>query len=111
MVSSLPAAECVDVFAALGDAHRQALLLALDAETPKSITELSSVLPLTRQGVTKHLRALESAGLARSQRRGRETRFLAEPAGLRDAVAYLDRLSARWDAALDRLRAHVENDG
>ena len=108
-MASNSTAQCVEVFAALGDAHRQALLLALDAETPRSITELSSALPLSRQGVTKHLRALERAGLARSSRRGRETRFVAAPDGLRDATDYLKHLSAQWDQALERLRLHVES--
>ncbi|MEL7538284.1 MAG: helix-turn-helix domain-containing protein [Pseudomonadota bacterium] len=109
MKTEATTAQFIDVFAALADANRQALLLKLDASQSRSITELAGDLPLTRQGVTKHLRALERAGLARSARSGRETRFLAEPGALREAAGYLERISGQWDQALERLRQHVED--
>jgi DNA-binding transcriptional ArsR family regulator len=96
------------VFAALGDPTRLSLLSRLSDGEPRSIAALSSDSSLTRQAVTKHLRVLEGAGLVRSLRAGRETRFAYRPDRVEAAKAYLDRVSAQWDAALERLRALVE---
>jgi DNA-binding transcriptional ArsR family regulator len=63
---------------------------------------------VSRQAITKHLRVLADAGLVRSTRRGREQVWDLEPRRLADAHAYLDRISAQWDAALARLKAFVE---
>jgi DNA-binding transcriptional ArsR family regulator len=96
------------VFAALGDRTRMSLLTRLSDGEPRSIAALSADTQLTRQAVTKHLHVLEGAGLVRSLRAGRETRFAYRPERVQEARAYLDRVSAQWDAALERLRALVE---
>jgi DNA-binding transcriptional ArsR family regulator len=98
------------VFAALGDRVRLALLEALADGRPRSIAELAHGLPITRQGVTKHLRVLESAGILAAEQAGRETRFRAEPETLADARDYLARVTEGWDDALQRLKAHVEQE-
>jgi DNA-binding transcriptional ArsR family regulator len=58
--------------------------------------------------VTKHLAILQRAGLVRSERRGRERRFTLHRAPLDDARTVLGQIARQWDAAIDRLRAHVE---
>jgi len=96
------------VFAALGDSRRLALLARLSTEGPLSITELASGSEVTRQAITKHLEVLAGAGLVRDARAGRERLFELEPRPLADARRHLDGISARWDAAIERLRAKVE---
>ena len=96
------------VFAALGDPTRLNLLARLRDGRPRSIVELTDGLGLTRQGVSKHLRVLEDAGMVKSKRSGRESRFVFEPDGLAQARAHLERASRQWDRALERLRALVE---
>ena len=96
------------VFAALGDRTRLSLLTRLSDGEPRSIAALSVDTDLTRQAVTKHLRVLEDVGLVSSLRVGRESRFAYRPEPLDEARAYLDRVSAQWDAALGRLRELVE---
>jgi DNA-binding transcriptional ArsR family regulator len=103
-------ARSAPVFAALGEATRLALLARLGAEGPLSITRLTDGTDVTRQAITKHLRVLESAGLARGLRRGREQVWELEPAPLETARQSLEAISARWDAALERLKAVVEED-
>lgn len=98
------------VFAALGDPVRLALVEALGDGQTRSIAELTQGLPITRQGVTKHLRVLERAGVLAAERTGRETRFQAEPEALAVARSYLDRVAQGWDDALQRLKAQVEQD-
>jgi DNA-binding transcriptional ArsR family regulator len=101
-------AEPAAMFAALGDGTRLALLTTLARDGPRSISALSAQARATRQAVTKHLRVLERAGLVRSERAGRESRFAAQPEALDAARAYLDAVSAHWDDAIARLKAHVE---
>jgi DNA-binding transcriptional ArsR family regulator len=99
------------VFAALGDRTRLALLLALAAGGAQPIVALSADTGLTRQAVTKHLQALERAGLVSSVRVGREARFAFEPAAIGEAGAFLQEVAAQWDAAFGRLARHLEADG
>ena len=96
------------VFAALGDATRLELVERLSDGRPRSITQLTGGLGLSRQGVTKHLRVLEQAGLVRSSRVGRESRFTYVPEPVEEARSYLDIVSRQWDAALARLESFLE---
>ena len=103
--------ESAPVFAALGDATRLRLVARLSHEGPLSITRLSEGADVTRQAVTKHLCALEDAGLAHSRRSGRELIWELEPRRLQMARRCLDHISDQWDTALTRLKALVEDDG
>ena len=96
------------LFAALGDRTRLAVVIALCASGPLSITRLSERFDVSRQAVTKHLDVLADAGLVRSHREGRERIWEFEPRRLADAHDYLEQLSRRWDDALGRLKAFVE---
>jgi DNA-binding transcriptional ArsR family regulator len=96
------------VFSALGDPTRLSLLVRLSDGQTRSIAKLSADTRLTRQAVTKHLHVLQNAGLVRSVRVGRESRFGYRPEPIAEARAYLDGVSAQWDEALNRLRAFVE---
>jgi DNA-binding transcriptional ArsR family regulator/uncharacterized protein YndB with AHSA1/START domain len=61
-----------EVFGALNDPSRRALLDRLFEEDGRSLTELCDVLPdMTRFGVMNHLDVLESAGLITTRRDGR----------------------------------------
>lgn len=102
-------ADPAPVFAALGDRTRLALLQRLSDGQPRSIAGLSVDTDLTRQAVTKHLQLLEGAGLVKSQRTGRETRFMFQPRTLEAARTYLETVSVQWDSALERLRGLVED--
>jgi len=97
------------VFAALGDETRLSVLGRLAKGEPQSIARLTEGTRLTRQAVTKHLRVLEDAGVVRSVRIGRESRFTLEPRPIDEARDFLDLVSRQWDDALARLKAFVES--
>jgi DNA-binding transcriptional ArsR family regulator len=103
-------AEAARLFAALGDPTRLALAMAV-GEGARSIRDLARDLPVSRQGVTKHLHVLQAAGLLSAERRGREVLWRGRPEALAAAQAALDRIGAEWDAVLARLKAHVEAGG
>jgi DNA-binding transcriptional ArsR family regulator len=94
--------------AALGDATRLAIVAKLSKGEAQSITQLTEDASVTRQAIAKHLRVLEAAGIVRREPVGREMLFLLEPDPLLALQAYLERVSKQWDAALARLKVHVE---
>ena len=98
------------MFAALGDETRLALVRRLVGGGPQSIARLTAGAAVSRQGVTKHLEVLARAGIVRGSRRGRERVWQLEPARLDEAQQWLAAISGQWDAALERLRAFVEED-
>jgi DNA-binding transcriptional ArsR family regulator len=98
------------IFSALGDEIRLALVSKLSDGRPRSIMHLTKGLGLSRQGVTKHLRVLENAGLVKSRKLGRESRFVLAPDPVRTARNYLERVAADWDEALRNLKAFVEEE-
>ena len=97
------------VFAALGDPTRLALVSRLCSGGPLSIARLTAGTDVTRQAVTKHLHVLAEAGLVHGLRQGRERVWELEPRQLEAARRTLDLISRRWDEALGRLKAAVED--
>jgi DNA-binding transcriptional ArsR family regulator len=98
----------VPVFAALGDKTRLFLVMKLCGGRACSISQLTEGSKLTRQGVTKHLRVLEGAGVVRAARMGRESLFELDMGPIEEVKQYLDSVSRQWDEALGRLKAFVE---
>jgi DNA-binding transcriptional ArsR family regulator len=108
--SALPKeSDAVPLFVALGDGTRLGLLRRLSTEGPLSITRLSEGTRVTRQAIARHLYALDSAGLVRHARRGREQIWDLNAKRLEIARQYLDHVAAQWDAAAARLKTFVEN--
>ena len=108
MSTSAAAVAKAQVFDALGDPNRLRIVTRLCDGGPCSTSQVTQVTPVSRQAATKHLQLLEAVGLVCSQRRGRERIWRIEPAPLTDASDYLAALSVRWDEAIERLRAFVD---
>lgn len=102
--------EAAPVFAALGDETRLHLVSRLSREGPLSIARLSEGTNVTRQAVSKHLQALADVGLVEDLKSGRERIYQLAPRRLLEAQRALERISAQWDVALERLRAMVEGE-
>ena len=98
------------MFAALGDPTRLQLIARLSDAGPQSIAALADGFDMSRQAVSKHLRVISAAGLARGESRGRETVWQLEPGGLAEATRYLNVIAKDWDDKLRRLKELVETD-
>jgi ArsR family transcriptional regulator, cadmium/lead-responsive transcriptional repressor len=96
------------VFAALADPTRREIARLLADRGPLTPTELAAQLPITRQAVTKHLIALDEAGLVDSSHRGRETRYRLTPRPFEAAALWMAALGAEWDERLESLRRLLE---
>ncbi|MDF2935039.1 MAG: ArsR family transcriptional regulator [Paenibacillaceae bacterium] len=98
-----------DVFQAIADPTRRRLLkLLADKEMP--IAAIISHFPMSRTAVNKHLHILSDAGLVRSRRMGRETRYLLKPEPLAEVRDWLSFFEVYWDDKLSLLKAFVEQD-
>jgi DNA-binding transcriptional ArsR family regulator len=97
-----------ELFAALGDETRLRIVARLCKDGPLSIAQLTHGTDVSRQAVTKHLHALSSAGLMKSERSGRERIWKLQTKRLEQARLYLNHISRQWDDAITRLRAFVE---
>lgn len=97
------------IFAALADDTRRSVLDAVADRGSATATELTEVIPVSRQAVAKHLGVLREAGLVEARRAGRETRYEVRAAALRPAAAWLADADRAWDERLQRLKRRVES--
>jgi DNA-binding transcriptional ArsR family regulator len=95
------------VFFALSDPTRRAILARLtDGEL--TITALAAPFAISLVAVSKHIRVLESAGLLKRTKQGREyhLRFVAQP--LRDAAQWVEQFNRFWTDHLDSIKEIAE---
>ena len=92
------------VFSALADPTRRQIVELLSKRGAQTATELAGRLPITRQGVAKHLDLLQAAGLVESSRDGRESRYLLTPEPFEAAALWMASVGAEWDRRLEALR-------
>ena len=97
-----------DLFGALADPTRRALLERLLRHGPDTATRLAADSPLSRQAVVKHLQALVEAGLAAPTREGREVRYAATTERLATAVTWLLESSPQWDRRIEKLQRRAK---
>jgi DNA-binding transcriptional ArsR family regulator len=99
-----------EVFKAVGDPTRRAILATLSrGET--NVGDLAARFPISLNGVSKHLRVLERAGLVARQVQGREHRLRLDARPLAEAAAWIDHYHAFWDARLDALEGFLRSRG
>ena len=60
------------VFVALGDEHRQRILLTFEKGERLTVGQIAEVVTLSRPAVSHHLKILRQAGVLDAQREGRE---------------------------------------
>ena len=101
--------EHVDLFAALGDPTRRAVLNILAARGEASATVIASQLPVSRPAVVKHLGVLDRAGLLKERRQGREVLFSVRPEPLESASHWLAVVASEWDRRLTALKRLAED--
>ena len=97
------------VFVALADPSRRAILAELAARGPATATDLATRLPITRQGIAKHLATLELAGLVTAEPgERRRVRYRLQSAPMQLAQQFLAALARDWDSQLQALAAHLD---
>src|SRR5438094_4417596 len=98
-----------EVFKALADATRRALLDELFERDGQTLTALEQRLPMTRFGVMKHLKQLERAGLVVTKRQGREKLHFLNPVPIRLVHdRWVSKYAEPWAAGLSGLKQNLE---
>jgi DNA-binding transcriptional ArsR family regulator len=101
VVDQISDAEIDRLFHALADTTRRDIVVQA-ATGDSSISALARRYPVSVTAIQKHVAVLESAGLIRKERRGREQIITTERATLAAAHEILDRLEAMWRERLNR---------
>ena len=74
------------IFVALGDAHRQRIVLMFEPGERLNVGEIVAASTLSRSAVAHHLRVLREAGVLRSEKVGKEVFFWADVAAVQQAL-------------------------
>ena len=97
------------VFTALADPSRRAILAALASGGPATATDLAGQLPITRQGIAKHLALLAEARLVTAEPgERRRVRYRLRSAAMQVAQQFLAALARDWDGPLHALTDHLD---
>ena len=97
------------LFKAIADPTRRDIFHALVIATSAlSITQISNQFEMTRQGVTKHIKTLENAGLVYIDSQGRERYCNANPKELKEVNKWLKFYEQFWDNKLGDLSNYLD---
>ena len=91
-----------DVFQAIADPTRRALLLLLatQAMTP---TALAEEFHTSRQAVSKHIQILTECELVRQEQKGRELYYHVNPGQLKEIEKWMQQFRNSWETRFNQL--------
>jgi len=93
---------------AISDPTRRAILERL-SRGPARVTDVAEPFAMSLAAVSKHVKVLETAGLVRRARNGREHTLELEAAPLREVARFVARYEEYWTDKLDRLEAFFKD--
>lgn len=105
----LQASQLDSVFHALGDGTRRQMLRSL-AEGERTVGQLAEPFRMSLAAASKHVKALEGAGLIQREVRGRMHICRLDPAPLAAADQWLRQYERFWSVRLDRLEALLRDE-
>ena|SRR5690242_6055516 len=91
------------LFRTLADPTRRALFERLCREGEQTVATLTAGARVSQPAVSKHLKALKQAGLARGRHQGRETHYRAEAGALAPLVDWTSEMTGFWQNRFDGL--------
>ena len=101
------AATTSDVFNAIAEPRRRAILEYLDTDE-RPVNDVVSALKLDQPSVSKHLGVLKQVGLVRVRQVGRQRLYSTNGTGLRTVHDWTKQFDRFWGSQLERLKAHAE---
>ncbi len=105
----LNAPQIDSVFHALGDATRRHMLRELSSGE-RTVSQLAEPFSISLAAASKHIKALENAGLIRREIRGRTHLCRLEPGPLASAHQWLSFYEQFWNSRLDVLAQLLQMD-
>lgn len=98
----------VEVFRALGEPTRLAMVERLSRGGSQTITSLSQGLKISRQGARKHLQILADSKVITMEQEGRNTIVQLDHHTLDTGKKFIAKLELEWDKRLEALRDFVD---
>ncbi|MEO1703616.1 MAG: metalloregulator ArsR/SmtB family transcription factor [Pseudomonadota bacterium] len=95
------------LFAALSDPTRRAIVQTLVKQDEASVSALHEPHNMALPSFTQHLKVLENAGLISTRKKGRVRMVNIEARTLSHAQKWLEKQRQDWEARFDRLDALV----
>jgi DNA-binding transcriptional ArsR family regulator len=97
----------IETFAALAEPSRFRIVELLRSG-PRPVNDIGQRLKLTQPQVSKHLRALKSAGLVAAEPRAQQRFYQLQAGPLRAMDQWLDTYRALWDERFQALDAIID---
>ena len=91
------------LFRTLADPTRRAIFERLCRKGEQTVGALTAQARISQPAVSKHLRALKQAGLARDRHEGRQTHYSAEIRALAPLVDWTSQMKGFWESRFDGL--------
>lgn len=88
-----------DVFAAIGDPTRRAVLDML-SRGEMAAGDIAAPFRISRPGISRHLHVLRKAGLVSARRKGREQIYRLRPEPLREAYDWIEHYKGFWNTKM-----------
>jgi DNA-binding transcriptional ArsR family regulator len=80
-------------------------------ERPATVSELARPMAMTLAAVVQHVQVLESCGLVRSQKKGRQRTCTLDTAALQSAEHWISQRRWLWEQRLDQLGEYLLGSG
>ncbi len=90
---------------ALADPTRRKVF-ELVVERPRTVADLTRILPVSQPAVSQHLRVLKEARLVRAEPKGASNIYHLDPHGLGEMRAWLDQM---WGGGLEAFKRETES--
>lgn len=114
MVERIDSAPTLDALSltlkAAGDPTRRAILTHLAQEGPSRVTDIAARFDISLNAVSKHIMALERAGLVTRRTHWREHLIEVRLQPLAEAFGWFNDLRSIWDLRLDALETELAKD-
>jgi len=94
------------VLHALADESRRTMLDVLK-DHPATVSELADRLPISRPGVSRHLRVLREAGLVEVEQEAQWRIYRLRPEAMAEVDAWLSDYRSLWQHRMDALHTEV----
>lgn len=94
------------VLQAISDESRRTVLAEL-LKGPATVSQLASLLPIARPGVSRHLRVLREVGLVEVRSEAQRRIYSLRPEPLQELDEWLGGYRALWEQRLDALHTEV----
>lgn len=97
-----------DVFQALADPTRRAILLLLATQS-MTAGAIAANFDSSRPTVSKHLQILTECELLRQEQKGREIHYHFNPQKIKEVADFIEPFRQMWDQRFDALESVMQN--